>query len=197
MLGGFALAACSSTPSPFASSPVDGGVLGDGSSDDAASDAALALDGAPLLNDAADAGVTPCLGDDLAPGSGPVVCPANACTPSCERVLDHYRAGVAKAIVTCIDGLSPCTEPAQVVPCTDQALARACSEPSSVAYCKALVGACDPADAGGMITLEGCRVFANGLSASGRSAFAACIGAKIDAGNCAMEVGSCADDIRQ
>jgi hypothetical protein len=197
MLGGVALAACSSRPSPFGSA--QSGVPADGSSDAVASDATSALGDASPMHDAgdADADAPECLDDELAPESGPVVCPSNACNSACNRIAGHYRGGVGQAIVACIDALSPCTESALVVPCTDQALARACSDPTSTGYCAPLVAACDPRDAGGMITLEGCKTFANGLSASGRSTFAACIEAKIDAGNCATEVGACADEIRQ
>ena len=151
--------------------------------------------------DVADA--TSCLGEDLVPGEpadGGIVCPSSGpCSTACSRLAAHYKAGVAQAAASCIMALPSCTDALDVVPCVDKALADACSDPTSPNYCAPLVTACDP-DAGGfgsIITQEGCESFANGLSDAGRAVFAACIQDKISSGTCAVEVGSCGDEIRQ
>ncbi|MBX3214125.1 MAG: hypothetical protein KF850_18975 [Labilithrix sp.] len=162
---------------------------------DAAADDATAPDATP------DAG--PCVRDDLAPddaGAKEIVCPTTGpCSEACDRVVAHYRPGVAQVAARCVAALPSCESPLDVIPCVDQAVASACADPSSPTYCKPLVSACDP-DAGGpmsAISEEGCVMLANGLSDAGRAAFQSCLDDKIASGTCALEVVECADEIRR
>ncbi|MBX3200955.1 MAG: hypothetical protein KF894_22640 [Labilithrix sp.] len=162
---------------------------------DAEADDAAAPDATP------DAG--PCVRDDLAPddaGAKEIVCPTTGpCAEACDRVVARYRPGVAQVAARCVAALPSCESPLDVIPCVDQAVASACADPSSTAYCKPLVSACDP-DAGGpmsAISEQGCVMLANGLSDAGRAAFKSCLDDKIASGTCAMEVIECADEIRR
>jgi hypothetical protein len=86
-----------------------------------------------------------------------------------------------------------------VFTCVDTAAGMACADPTSKGYCGALVKPCDPnaGGAGSNIDEQGCELLTNGMSSSGRSAFAGCLQSKIDAGTCPAEVVNCADEIRQ
>jgi len=171
-------------------------------------DATPSKDGGRDANDAADAPVDPvidagpCLDDKPAPtdgGAAPVCPTSGTCSAICDRIVDHYKLGVAQVAVTCILKLSSCSIPTDVMACVDGALGRACVDSTSKGYCTPLVKACDP-NAGGpgsSIDEAGCESFANGFSSSGRTAFATCLQSKIDVGTCPTEVVACADEIRQ
>lgn len=177
-------------------------------------DATRSKDGgqdADAAGDAADEEVVKgsCLDDEPAPtdggadggdGSAAPVCPSSGtCSAVCAHILDHYKLGVAQVAITCLLDLPSCSTTTDVLACVDTALGMACADPTSNGYCSALVKACDP-NAGGLgsnIDETGCESFANGLSSSGRSAFASCLQSKIDAGTCPAEVVACADEIRQ
>ena len=213
LLGMFALladlapSACSSSQHAGGLTNQDGGSQGvdDGGDANALADADAKSDasGDASGDASADAPAKDCLDDKVSPtdgGDAGTVCPSSGpCSAACARILDRYKAGVAQAAAACILALPSCGSSAEVVPCVDRALARACPDPTSPSYCAPLVTPCD-SDAGGfgsMISEHGCESFANGLAGTGRQVFAACIRSKIDAGTCATEVGSCADDIRQ
>ncbi|MBX3261163.1 MAG: hypothetical protein KIS78_19305 [Labilithrix sp.] len=199
-----ATAACSTSKPPgadFGGGGTDTGPPGSGASDDASDDAGAEDAGAP--DAPPDAGDAACLGDDLEPddaGTKAIDCPETGpCSEACARVVSHYRPGVAQYAARCAAALPSCESPFDMIPCVDQAVARACSEPTSSAYCKALVSACDP-DAGGPmsgISEQGCVMLANGLGAAGRATFKACLDDKIASGTCAQEVVACADEIRR
>lgn len=204
-LAAFAMtgAACSSEqPSVSASLGGDGGAssheAASGGELSTGSDAGIDADGASDDGGAVDGGT--CLGDSP-PGDGDAgTCPASGpCSEPCGHILTNYKGGVARAALECIAALPSCENAADVVPCVDLALARACLDPTASAYCMPLVTACDPnaGDAGSMISQSGCELFANGLSSAGRSAFRACIDGKIAQSTCPTEVGLCADEIRQ
>lgn len=182
-----------STVFPEAGSPFEGGSFDGATAPDAARDSGR--DG-----DAGDAGPA-CLDERLDGGPEPSTkCPKTGpCAAACERLVPRYKAGVATAAATCIANLRSCTSAAEVLPCVDLALGRACADPTATPYCTPLVTACDP-NAGGVgsvISQDGCVSFASGMSPSGRAAFASCIQSKIASGTCAKDVGSCADEIRQ
>ena len=141
-----------------------------------------------------------CLGDAPPAADAGVACSASGpCSEACQRITSSYKAAVARAAIECIAALPSCEVTADVVPCVDQALQRACPDPTSAGFCAPLVTACDPnaGDAGSAISLAGCELFANGLSSAGRTTFAACIEDKINQGTCPAEIASCADSIRQ
>lgn len=167
---------------------------------------AASLDGAeagPGVRDASEPDVEAGICLDETPSSvdgGGAVCPmAGPCSEPCLHIASNYKAGVAHAAVECIASLASCEVAADTIPCVDQALARACADPSAAGYCGPLVVACDPnaGDAGSSISQGGCEMFANGLSTAGRAAFKACMDDKIAQGSCAADVGECADLIRQ
>lgn len=201
------LAACSSRqPPPAASEAQDAGSpRSDGAADASALDDANAADAEAdaEADAAADGPANDCLGDTLTPvdgGDASIVCPSSgACSAACGRIVDRYKAGVAQAAVDCILALPSCTSSADVAPCVDSALTRACLDPTSPGYCAPLVTPCDSdaGQVGSMITEHRCEWFANGLADAGRTALATCIHDKITAGTCAAEVGACADEIRQ
>lgn len=181
----------------------DGAVLADSGSDgDGGADAAG--DGPRFSDDGA------CLDDKPAPTidggfkggdeAGVPVCPTTGtCASYCDDVVAHYKLGVAQVAVTCILALPSCSNLLDVNLCVDTALGESCKDTTSSGYCTPLVKACDPnaGGAGSLIDELGCESFANGLSASGRSAFSTCIQSKIEAGTCPNDVRLCTDQIRQ
>lgn len=196
-------AASSSREDPASTPAVVGETVLDGSTttsthveagaDASASDASDAFDAA----DAADAAST-CLGDE----PGEAVCPQTGpCAELCQNVLANYRSGVGRAAAACITALASCTGSTDVIPCVDEATARACPTEGALAYCQGFVARCDPnADdpaLGSAISTSGCVAIANGLGTAGRTTFQGCIEDAIQAGTCANDVISCADSIRQ
>jgi hypothetical protein len=205
-------AACSSSDKPpagaftGASNIPNGGGDGDASAADAdaadaaGADASDASDGGDA-GDGADGATAACLGDAVEAGA--VDCMAATspdCTAHCFAFTDHYRGGVANAAAACVLALPSCTGPnaSDVIPCADQAIARACGEPSVTSYCDALLAGCggDPGDAGGPFTKAGCEKFAAALSPAGRDAFAACV-TQGTPGSCTPDLVTCIDDIRR
>ncbi len=160
--------------------------------------------GDPSADDAADGQTAfdagDCLGDQPAEDGGFPACPdSGTCVTHCNNIVAHYRLGLAQVAVGCILKLPSCSDPFDVNLCVDNALGRACKDPSSPGYCAPLVTPCDP-NAGGpssLIDEQGCETFGNGLSAAGRDALASCIKSKIDAGTCPSDVRLCTDEIRQ
>jgi hypothetical protein len=132
-------------------------------------------------------------GDGTCPTSGP-------CSAACADMFGHFKVGVAMFAASCIAKIGASCDPLlNVIPCVDQAIERACKDPSSTAYCTPLVTSCDP-DAGlfgNAITQDGCEEFASAFSSAGRATFKACIEDKIAAGTCEREVVTCADEIRR
>ena len=211
VLANVAIVSCSSERPPSA----DPGGIGPGGSNGTTPDAssieaapasgvdAGGADDAEAGDGGADADLPHCLRDELVPddaGATAVACPTNGpCSALCGHVVAHYKAGVAQAAVRCIHALPACESAFDVVPCVDQALARACPDPTSASYCSPLVSACDKnaGDGGSAISQAGCQSFAHGLSTEGRAVLAACIDAKVSAGTCPTEIVLCADQIRQ
>jgi len=194
------LACSSSTVLTPISTLGEGGPRSEGGSFDASTEPRDAAKDSGRDADAGDAS-PPCLDERLDGGPEPSTkCPKTGpCAAACERLVPRYKAGVATAAATCIANLRSCTSAAEVLPCVDLALGRACADPTATPYCTPLVTACDP-NAGGVgsvISQDGCVSFASGMSPSGRAAFASCIQSKIASGTCAKDVGSCADEIRQ
>ena len=143
----------------------------------------------------------PCLDDKPAPlDGGAPDCGASAtCGGFCTRILDHYKLGVAQTAIACLVALPSCSSRNDVTTCVDKALSNVCADPTADGYCTMIVKKCDP-DAGGAgsnIDQQGCVAFANGFTASGRSAFQGCLESKIEAGTCPAEVVTCANEIRQ
>jgi hypothetical protein len=176
--------------------PTDAPGDGDASAADAADDRQLTDDG-HCLNDQP----APTIDGGFDGGEGGVpVCPTTGdCAGYCADIVEHYKLGLAQVAVTCVLALPSCANPSDVRTCVDDALLASCKDNASPAYCTPLVKTCDP-NAGGPgsnIDEPGCESFANGLSASGRDAFSACIESKVDAGTCASEILACTDQIRQ
>lgn len=194
-----ASAACASENPPVSGSTSTSGTRNDaGASPSTSAPPTGGSDGSAPTDggDAGDGGT--CLGD--APDGGAAVCPsAGPCGEPCARILVHYKGAVARAAVECIGTLPSCENAADVIPCVDQALARACPDSTAPSFCGPLVTTCDPeaGDAGTMISQQGCELFANGLSSAGRAVLQACFEEKIAAGTCPTEVGACADEIRR
>jgi hypothetical protein len=180
----------------------EGGASSSGSLSDGGLSDGAQRDGEPNIP-IDDASILPCLDDNAVTidgGAGPMACPSPAsCTANCASIKDHYKLGIAQTAIDCISKLANCTNQGQVRNCVDRALGRACKDTSSAGYCTPLVTSCDPmaGQPGSNIDQEGCMRFANGLTASGRSAFSACIQSKVSAGTCPTEVITCANQIRQ
>lgn len=181
-------------------SKLDGSGEGDGSSSgDAGGDSQAEEDannGFVCLDDksvGADGGAA---GDG---GGLPVSCSNGSCAAHCDSIHDHYKLGVAQHAIQCISKLANCDSLVLVRNCVDDAISRACKDSTSPGYCMPLVTACDP-NAGmpnSTIDEQGCEIFANAFSSAGRTAFSTCLQAKITAGTCPAENGTCADQIRQ
>ncbi len=132
-------------------------------------------------------------------GALPVSCSNGSCAAHCDSIHDHYKLGVAQHAIQCISKLANCDSLVLVRNCVDDAIGRACKDSTSPGYCMPLVTACDP-NAGmpnSTIDEQGCEIFANAFSSAGRTAFSTCLQAKITAGTCPAENGTCADQIRQ
>lgn len=213
LVGGSAqsVIACSSDDKPRAvvvtrdggGSTTDADVRSDSAADvdgsaDAQDERPLFSDDGSCLNDKAaptiDGGFTG--GDDA---GVPICGTTGTCVTYCNNIVAHYKLGVAQVAVTCLRDLPSCSDVLDVNLCVDRALGQACKDTTSPAYCTPLVKPCDP-NAGGfgsLIDQAGCESFANGLSASGRTALSDCIQSKIDAGTCPNDVRLCTDEIRQ
>lgn len=201
------VAACSSADRPPATGAASSSGVSSsgGSSGDAATSTDGGADAAPLdAGDAStDAGIIPCYGDTPLTGDGgalPLECTSSSsCAAHCLSIKDHYRVAVAQVAIACIRKLPSCTDLNDVRACVDQGLGNACAQTTSAGYCKPLVTACDPmaGGAGSNIDEAGCERFAHALSAAGRDAFSTCLQSKITAGTCAVEVITCANQIRE
>lgn len=209
---GWTTTGCSSDDAPAGAvsgssgSPAGGAVRSDGGADALANDASL--DTSDAGDGGGDGGTKRCLGDTVVTADGGdggndagIDCASNAtCSASCTRVLENYRVGVASEAAACIAAVPSCAGPGtlDVVLCVDNALARACPDPATVAFCAPLLTGCgwDPIDGGGPFTKVGCEAFASGLSAAGRDAFAACITGGTP-GQCTSDIIACVDQIRQ
>lgn len=180
----------------------DGGPRTDASNHDA--DAAVT----DARADSGDSGATRCLGESTGDGGdgsdggdGGIACAASpTCSLPCSNIVDHYKAGVAAEAAACILALPTCAGEGStdVIPCVDTALAQACPDPTTAAFCAPLLAGCggDPGDAGGPLTQLGCESFASGLSAAGRAAFAACVTGGVE-GSCTTDLVGCIDAIRR
>ncbi len=144
-----------------------------------------------------DADDPSCLGDVPKTDAGTVCPDAGACAASCGNVIGLYKGGVAQAVAACVTALRSCNDGAEVTRCLDEALTRTCSDPSASPYCSPIVAACDPADSGSVITLEGCESFARGLNARGRDTLRSCLTPPAGGGACAADIGACADRVRR
>ena len=182
--------------------PSDGGETTTSSIVEAGADTGAKANANAMADAAAlDAGVdaaSACLSDE----AGDAVCPATGpCADLCRSVVASYRSGIAHAAAACIGALATCRGATDVIPCVDQATARACPTDDALAYCQGFVSRCDPnADDPALaaaISTVGCVAIASGLGPGGRAAFQACIETAIQAGTCATDVVACADSIRQ
>jgi len=196
--------ACSSAASSSAEDPGGGlAAVGETVLDGSTSTTSTRIDAgsdAGAADAAADAPDAPraCLGDE----PGDAICPEDGpCAALCRSVVAQYRSGVARAAAACITALASCTASTDVIPCVDEATARACPTDDALGYCQGFVSRCDPnADdpaLGSAISTAGCVAIANGLGTTGRTTFQTCIEDAIQAGTCANDVVACADAVRQ
>ena len=206
-VGAEAAVACSSSDRPATgsgsastSSGGTSGTIADSSTDhDAEGGAFDASTDSPTFTDDGS-----CLNDEPAPkldaGSAPPTCPSTGgCATYCSDVVAKYKLGVAQVAAKCILALGDCAELSDVGDCVDTAVDMSCKDTTSPAYCMPLVTSCDPnaGKMGSLIDEPGCEMIANGLSASGRSTFSACIESKIEMGTCPNDVHLCTDQLRQ
>jgi hypothetical protein len=177
---------------------------GAGTTDSGATDDAATSDGSA---DASADAATACLGDtapEVATDGGDAGdCAATSCATACTSYATNFKPGIAAAASACLLTLPTC-ESADLTPCLDPALAKACTDATATTLCAQLVtgcngdagsdaGATDAGDAGttaATFNQASCEALVNGLSATGRTAFTSCI-TEGTPGNCTADPTFC------
>jgi hypothetical protein len=171
-----------------------------GSAGDDASPAGSGGDGAAAGDDAGsepETGVT--TGDAEAPACHdedgiPGACNLNAADGGCSTLVayclkmrDLLKPAVAATLVSCMEGLTECTEPG-ARGCLKVALFGACNDPSAESACGEAVRAC----AGTVpVTLEECHNFLDGVIDRGRDQIVSCLNGGDGAPACPSGVWGC------
>lgn len=186
--------AISATGCTLKSEASDGGSTPTTPTNDSGSDGApdAASDGYTADSATGDGGA--CLDDT---GLAPTCEGANtSCTATCEHYLTTFKKDVARAIAGCIVALPSCEGATlEVTDCVQNALARACPDPTAEGFCEPLATTCNGDGSSTAFSKSDCTDVATGLSKAGRTQLSGCVQEGQGVSYCKPDPTSCLDDI--